>query len=96
MKRSLMLAGGTALTVGLLLGPVGGTAFADAGGAASCIGHEASSISPSGSSDELPGGMPQLKAVVSAEFPGVPLGLVYSVIAQLHEGSHEACDAALE
>ena len=40
--------------------------------------------------------MPQLKAVISDQAPGVPLGLVYRSIAQLHEGSHEACDEALE
>jgi hypothetical protein len=96
MKRSQLLAGGGALIVGLVLAPGGGTAFADAGGPASCLGHEASAISPPGSSDEVPGGMPQLKAVISAEVPGVPVGLVYQSIAHLHEGSHEACDEALE
>lgn len=96
MKRSQMLAGGAALVAWLVLVRGGATAFADAGPPASCLGHEASAISPPGSSEELPGGMPQLKAVISAEFPGVPLGLVYRSIAQLHEGSHEACDEALE
>lgn len=71
-------------------------AFANAGSSASCMGHEASDISPPGSSSELPGGMPALKAFVDAEFPGVPPGAIFSAIAKLHEGSHEACDEALE
>jgi hypothetical protein len=96
MKRSQMVAAGSALIAGLVLLPGGGTALADAGAPASCLGHEASAISPKGSSEELPGGMPQLKAVISDELPDVPLGRVYRSIAQLHAGSHEACDEALE
>ena len=96
MKRSHIIGGSAALIAGLVLVPGGATAFADAGAPASCLGHEASAISPPGSSEELPGGMPQLKDFVSTEFPGVPPGLVYRAIAQLHEGSHEACDEALE
>ncbi len=63
---------------------------------ASCIGHEASSISPPGSSSEFSEGMVGLHEELREEFPGVPLGLLYSFAASLHEGSHEACDAALE
>jgi hypothetical protein len=96
VKRYQIIAGGTALIAGLVLVPGGATAFADAGASASCLGHEASAISPPGSSEELPGGMPQLKDFISTEFPGVPRGLVYRAIARLHEGSHEACDEALE
>ena len=71
-----------------------GVAGAGPGSKASCMGHEAAGISPPGSSDELPGGAPQLKAFVDS-LGGHP-GAVYSVIAHLHEGSHEACDEALE
>lgn len=83
------------VTTGLTLVPATG-AFAEAAGNASCMGHESSAISPPGSSDELPGGRPQLKAFIDETFPGAPPGSVYRVIAKLHEGSHEACDAALE
>lgn len=67
-----------------------------AGGPASCMGHEASSISPAGTSDEVPGGMRQFTQFVREEFAGVPAGAIYSTIAQLREGSHDACDEALE
>ncbi len=73
-----------------------GAAYADAGSPASCIGHEASAISPPGSSDELPGGMPELKSYLDKAFPDVPHGVIVSTVAHLHEGSHEACDAATE
>ncbi len=72
-----------------------GPAIAQAGGPASCMGHEASGISPPGSSAEFSGGMPGLKAFVDQTFPGVPPGVIFSTIAGLHEGSHEACDEAL-
>src|SRR2546430_5695439 len=48
-----------ALPISLALGSAG-YATADAGSHASCIGLEASGISPHGSSDEFPGGMPEL------------------------------------
>jgi hypothetical protein len=69
------------------------SALADASGAASCVGIEASSVSPPGSSDEVPGGMPQLVAVVKEEAGG-KLGPALSSFAHVHAGSHEACDAA--
>ena len=72
----------------------GGVGFAAAGTHASCVGIEVSSISPPGSSDEFPGGVPELNGVVRSF--GVPPGVVYSAVAKLHEGSHEACDAATE
>ena len=85
---------GGALLVGATLGPAG-TAPA-AGGPASCMGHEASSLSPPGSSDEVPGGMRDFGAFFRENFPGTPQGVFISTIAGLHEGSHEACDEALE
>jgi hypothetical protein len=63
---------------------------------ASCMGHEASAVSPPGTSEEFPGGMPQVRAVIGELFPGVPPGMAYRAFAQLHEGSHEACDEAFE
>ena len=63
---------------------------------ASCMGIEAAALSPPGSSDEAPGGMPDIKAFLDEEAPGVPPGQAfYSIAAHLHEGSHEACDEAL-
>lgn len=69
-------------------------ALADANGEGSCIGIEASSVSPPGTSDEIPGGMADLAHELK-EFGGPPGGIV-SFIAHLHEGSHEACDEAIE
>jgi hypothetical protein len=77
-----------ALVVGV---PAG---VADAGSHASCIGIEASSVSPPGSSDEFPGGVPQIVTVVK-DAAG-KYGPVISTVAKLHEGSHEACDEATE
>ena len=62
---------------------------------ASCMGFEASEISPPGSSSEVTGGMPELNQFVKSF--GVPPGTAFhSVAAQIHEGSHEDCDEALE
>jgi hypothetical protein len=69
-------------------------AGADAQGNASCVGLEASSLSPPGSSDEAPGGMPELIGFLKSEFGKA--GPVVSVVATLHEGSHEACDEAIQ
>jgi hypothetical protein len=92
---------GAALTAGVfvLAGP-GSMAVADVGSAtetpASCWGIEAAALSPPGSSDEAPGGMPDVKAFLDENFPGIPPGLaLYSFAAGLHEGSHELCDEAL-
>ena len=85
--------GVAALVAGFTFG-ASGTAAAEAGDPASCVGHEASAISPPGSSDELPGGMPQLLAFIRDAFPGAPPGAVVRAVAQLHEGSHAACDEA--
>lgn len=67
-------------------------ALAVAGPHASCMGHEASVVSPPGTSDEIPGGMPELKQEISEAFPGIPPGAIYSFIAKIHAGSHETCD----
>lgn len=72
------------------------TASAEAAGGASCMGQEASAVSPPGSSDEIPTGMLGLRDFVDATFPGVPRGAIFSTIARLHAESHEACDEALE
>lgn len=68
------------------------TALADASGKASCIGIEASDLSPPGSSDEFLGGMPELVSVVRGL--GGPPGAIISPVAKLRAGSHAACDAA--
>lgn len=81
----------------VLLTP-GQLALAEAGSGRSCMGHEASDISPPGSNQEFPDGAPGLRDEVRriAAALGVPVGRVYAFIASLHEGSHEACDEALE
>jgi len=63
-------------------------------GNASCAGQEAASISPPGSSEEVPGGMPELTEFLRG-LEGSP-GSTVSFIARLREGSHEACDEAIE
>ncbi len=81
------------------LGPtLAGTVLADANGNASCVGIEASSVSPPGSSDELPGGAAQLAEELrtAAGELGVPPGALFAGFAKLHEGSHEDCDEAVE
>jgi hypothetical protein len=83
------------LVIALVVLPAG-AAFADAASPASCVGHEASGISPVGSSDEFPGGMPQVISVLHEAFPGVPLGAIIGQVAKIHAGSHEACDEATE
>ncbi len=60
---------------------------------ASCMGQEAAAISPPGSSDEVPRGMPEFMQFVRG-LPGSP-GSSISFIAGLHAGSHDACDAAI-
>ena len=59
----------------------------------SCMGQEASSLSPPGSTDEAPGGMPDLTGFAKANFS--PPGTLFTTFAHLHEGSHEACDEAV-
>jgi hypothetical protein len=66
-------------------------AAADAHSSASCIGFEASSIAPAGSSDEFPGGVAELQAFLHEAFPQ-QTGAVVSEVAHQHLGSHEACD----
>jgi hypothetical protein len=84
----------------LAVAATAGVTLADVGDApstpASCLGIEAAALSPPGSSDEAPGGMPDIKAFLDEVAPGVPPGLAfYSFAARLHEGSHEMCDEAL-
>lgn len=55
MKRIVLMA-----TLAAMMA-VAGSASAAAGGPASCMGHESSSISPPGSSEEFPGGRPDLE-----------------------------------
>ncbi len=83
VRRTLRVA---VLATALGLIPAG-VVSANAAPLASCMGHEASSLSPPGSSSEFPGGMsqamPELREFVS-------------FFARLRAGSHEGCDAAVE
>ena len=84
--------------LGLFVAALPTTASADAGGKASCIGHEFSSVSPPGSSSEYPNGGPGVVAHVTELAPALGFknrGDLMSFIASLHEGSHENCDKAL-
>jgi hypothetical protein len=95
-KRSAQLT--AALVVLTALGAAG-TASADPPSTKpSCLGFEASGVSPPGSSTEFPGGVPELVGVVHglAAEAGIPPGAIVGSIAKLHEGSHEACDEATE
>jgi hypothetical protein len=74
------------------------TALAAPGETTSCMGHEASDITPPGSNEEFPDGMVGLREevrAIAASLGGVPVGQVYRIVASLHEGSHAACDVAL-
>jgi hypothetical protein len=98
-RRKVLAASIAAAVSVVLIGPVG-AARADVSSAtdtsASCVGIEAAALSPPGSSDEAPGGIPDVKAFLDENFPGVPAGLAFfSFVARLHEGSHEGCDEAL-
>lgn len=87
-----------ALVLAFALAPGAALAASEPNGNASCIGLEQASISPPGSSDEVPGGASQFVGQVKelADAFGVRAGSLFSFIAHLHAGSHAACDAALE
>lgn len=70
-------------------------------GKASCMGYEASAVSHPGTSDEAPGGMPDLLAGLDAFFvaangPFKNRGAVISLVTKLEADSHEGCDEAIE
>jgi ABC-type phosphate/phosphonate transport system substrate-binding protein len=88
-RRNSLIAGVGAIALALASAA---SAAAEAHGNASCIGFEASGISPPGSSDEFPGGMPELQQFVKDNL-GKPSGAIVSAEAKRHAGSHEACDA---
>lgn len=94
MRKRLIELTLIAALAGGIVGAQSVGALADAGPNASCLGFEASAIAPAGTSDEFPGGVPELLAVVRTF--GVPVGVVFRDVAKLHEGSHEACDEATE
>lgn len=94
LSRPRHVAAALLVIAGLTLS-ASGTAFANAAGPASCVGHEASNVSPPGSSEEFPGGMPELIGFIRGAAPGPP-GASVSQAAKLHEGSHEQCDEAGE
>jgi len=90
---------GMGLALAVLIGLTSSSAVEarEANGQASCMGIELSAISPPGTSDELPGGAPQFVREVRsiAHALGLPTGAIVAIIARLHAGGHEACDAAL-
>lgn len=96
MGRALLVC---SLTAAIVAGiPI--AASAEVGSAestpASCMGIEASALSPPGSSEEAPGGVPDVKAFLDEAAPGVPPGQAFfSIAGGLRAGSHEACDEAL-
>jgi hypothetical protein len=75
----------------LLAAGVAQSAMGDASGNASCVGIEASGVSPPGTSEEAPGGMAELVRNTKAE--AGKFGPAVSAFARVHAGSHEACDA---
>ena len=90
MLKRYSITGGVVAIV-LALGAAG-PALGDAHGNASCLGFEASGVSPAGSSDEFPGGVAELQVFLHDTF-GNQTGAIISDAAKLHLGSHEACDA---
>lgn len=88
----------SSMLLALTLAPAS-VAVAAPGETTSCMGHEASDINPPGTNQEFPEGSVGLRdevRAIAASFGGVPVGQIYRFIASLHEGSHEACDEALE
>lgn len=68
-------------------------------GNASCLGYEASAVSPPGSSGEAPAGMRGILGDIDEFFVGSGAfqnrGAAISFFAQLPGDSHESCDEAL-
>jgi hypothetical protein len=97
-RTRLVLVALATLAITAVAAPAGISAASEPNGNASCIGLEQASISPPGSSDELPDGAPQFVGEVKelAVSFGVRPGTLFSFIAHLHAGSHAACDEALE
>jgi hypothetical protein len=93
----------TKAALGLICATLGAAAVADPqeGGRASCLGYEASDVSPPGSEDGtfsrrgMPGILAFIDALIAAGVVGPTRGAVIAVLAKLSEGSHEACDAAV-
>ncbi len=91
-KRLMMGLGVLFLIVALLaVGAGAAKVYADASAHASCLGIESSSISPPGSTSEEVGGRAQLAHELKEA--GGPPGAIVSSFAQVHAGSHEACDS---
>ena len=93
----------TKAALGLICATLGAGAFADPreGGRASCLGLEASDVSPPGSEDGtfsqlgMPGILAFIDTLIGAGVVGPTRGAAIAVLAKLREGSHEACDAAV-
>ena len=93
----------TKAALGLICATLSVGAFADPreGGQASCLGYEASDVSPPGSEDGTFSqfGMPGILAFIDVIIASNPLlptrGAAIVVLAKVRAGSHEACDAAI-
>ena len=90
----------TGAALGLICAALCAPAFADpSAGPASCAGYEASDVSPPGSEDGpfsqfgMPGILAFIDVIIGSS--GLPRGAVIAILAQLHEGSLEACDVAV-
>jgi hypothetical protein len=91
-----------AVAGGLLAGSLSGVAFADPpeGGNASCMGYEASSVSPPGAANGpysvhgMPGIIQFNDEVAQLAFGAKNRGQIFSSFTKLHEGSHHECDEA--
>ncbi|MBW3665611.1 MAG: hypothetical protein KY469_21150 [Actinobacteria bacterium] len=106
-RRTRRRTAGRRTTVGMLtlavlvLAPAGAALAAPPEpGNASCMGYEASAVSPPGTSDEAPGGMPNVLSDIDTFFVDPDgefhnRGKVIRVFTQLGADSHEACDEAL-
>jgi len=101
MKRIMAT---SATTLGLLAAGIIQSSIAAAAppepGNASCMGYEASAISPPGTSDEAPDGMPNFLSDIDAffvdpdgEYP--TRGRLIQFFTKLPADSHEGCDEAL-
>jgi hypothetical protein len=85
----------TVVVIAVMASAASATPAFSASTTASCMGIEASDLSPPGSSSEVPGGMPEFRRFVKENLPGPP-GAFTRTFAHLHAGSHEACDEAVE
>jgi hypothetical protein len=97
-KRGRFVSAGLGIGIVMTLAWAPVAVAKETSGNASCMGIERSEISPPGSSDEVPGGSAAFNGEVKAiaDGLGVSPGAVFAFVSHLHQGSHAACDEALE